>query len=325
MTLMHAVIRERYCGSDGIELAKVEAPAPGDGQVLVRVRAASMNPVDWHTLTGTPLLARSQTGWRRPAITGLGTDVAGTIEAVGPGVDWLRPGDAVFGATDASFAELVCASARSLAIKPAEVTFEQAAAVPVAATTALQALRDKGRVRTGQRVLVIGASGGVGTFAVQIARSLGAHVTGVCSTANVELVRSLGADDVVDYTRDDFAERTNSYDVIVDNVGTHSMRACKRVLTGRGTYVLVGGPKRGRIVGALTRMVQAMVAFSISRRRAAPMLARITADDLRILAGMLAGGTITPVIEHTYRLDEVGAAFRHLEKGHTKGKLVVVP
>ena len=290
--------------------------------MLIRVRAAAVNPVDWHDMTGTPYIARLQTGLRKPKRATIGTDVAGTVEAVGTKVARVRPGDEVFGGALGSLAEYATA-ADKVASKPANLTFEQAASVPIAALTALQALRDKGKLHSGQTVLINGAAGGVGTFAVQIAKALGAEVTGVCSTANVDMVTSLGADHVVDYTKDDFAAGTARFDVMLDNVGNRTLSDCRRVLQPKGIYVIVGGPKKGRLLGPAGRMVKAFVVFLFAGQKAAPMLAKINHADLAVLADMLASGTITPVIDRTYPLADTADALRHLEGGHTKGKLVV--
>jgi NADPH:quinone reductase-like Zn-dependent oxidoreductase len=324
MATMQAVVHRRYGSPDVVELAAVEVPVIGDDQVLVRVHAVSVNPLDWHGLTGTPYVMRLQGGLRRPKQPVLGVDVAGTVEAVGAGVTRFRPGDEVFGGANGSFAELALSRERSLEIKPAEISFEQAAAIPVAGVTALQALRDKGHVQPGQHVLVNGAAGGVGTFAVQIAKALGAHVTGVCSTANVELVRSLGADHVIDYTRDDFARAERRYDVMIDNAGSRSLRSCKNVLSPHGVYVVVGGPKKGRLLGPLTRLAAAKVVFLTGGRTAAPFLAQLGHDgDLGALVELITSGKVTPVVDQVHPLADAAEALRQIGSGHTRGKVVL--
>ena len=321
---MKAIVQRQYGPPSVLELQEVDQPTvDGDDRVLIRVRAAAVNPVDWHDMTGTPYIARLQTGLRKPKRATIGTDVAGTVEAVGTKVARVRPGDEVFGGALGSLAEYATAAEDKVASKPANLTFEQAASVPIAALTALQALRDKGKLHSGQTVLINGAAGGVGTFAVQIAKALGAEVTGVCSTANVDMVTALGADHVIDYTKDDFAAGTARFDVMLDNVGNRTLSDCRRVLQPKGIYVIVGGPKKGRLLGPAGRMVKAFVVFLFAGQKAAPMLAKINHADLAVLADMLASGTITPVIDRTYPLADTADALRHLEGGHTKGKLVV--
>lgn len=320
---MRAVVRTEYGPPEVLRIADVEKPALREGEVLVDVRAASVNPLDWHYMRGTPYLVRAVTGLRRPKSALFGVDVAGRVEAVGEGVKRFRPGDEVFGACDGAFAEFARASEGALASKPAHVAFEQAAAAPVAALTALQALRDKGRVEPGQRVLVNGASGGVGTFAVQIARSFGAEVTGVCSTRNVEMVRSIGADHVIDYTREDFTRAGRRYDVILDIAGNHPPSACRRALTRRGTLVMVGGPDNGNWVGPLLGLLEPVVVSMFVSQKLAPFLAHRSQEDLTTIGELLGTGTVTPVIDRAYPLHEVPEAIRHLERGHARGKVVI--
>jgi len=248
---MRAIRYSEYGSPDVLRVMELEKPAPKDDEILVRIRAASVNPLDWHFMRGTPYFIRIGGGLRRPKTGRLGVDAAGQVEAVGKNVTSFRPGDEVFGACKGAFAEYACASESRVVGKPANLTFEQSAAVPVAALTALQALRDRGQVRPGQKVLINGAAGGVGTFAVQIARTLGAEVTGVCSTKNVEMVRSIGANHVVDYTQADFTKSGQRYDLILDSAGNHSLTACRRALTTEGTLVMVGGPDNGRWLGPL--------------------------------------------------------------------------
>ena len=320
---MKAWQRARYgAPHDVLELSDVPEPAPADDQVLVRVEAVSVNPADWHPLVGTPYLVRPSEGWLRPKQSSIGTDAAGTVEAVGSAVSRFRPGDGVFGGFAGAFAEYAVGREQNLVEKPAGVSFEHAAAVPTAALTALQGLRDKGALQAGEHVLVNGASGGVGTYAVQIAKALGAEVTAVCSTRNVDTIREIGADHVVDYTKDDFTVAGEAYDVLLDNVGNRPLRRCRRVLKPNGRYVMVSGPK-GRVLGPLVRIVRALVLFRFGSRKATFFIAQFGTDDLSYLAELLADGDVTPVIERTYRLEGVPDALAHLGEGHARGKLVV--
>lgn len=319
---MQAIVYCDYGSPEVLRLESIEKPVPADDQVLVRVRAASVNPLDWHYMRGEPYLMRLDGGLRKPKVTRLGVDFAGTVESVGRNVTRFKPGDAVFGGRTGAFAEYVAAREQGLVLKPENVTFEQAAAVPIAGITALQALRDKGKVGPGQRVLINGASGGVGTFAVQIARSLGAHVTGVCSTRNVGLVRSLGADEVIDYTRQDFTRGGQRYDVIVDMVGNHPMRAYKRVMQPKGIYVMVGGPK-GRWVAPMDRVVSAAVLSRFASQEFGMLLAKLNREDLTVLADLMRSGKVTPVIDRRYSLSQVPEAIAYLETGRARGKVVI--
>ena len=323
---MQAIIYREYGDAGVLHLEPVAKPVPAAGQVLIEVHAAAANPLDWHYLHGTPYVMRLESGWTRPADERVGVDVAGRVVAIGPGVTRFKAGDEVFGTSPGSFAEFSLGSERRLALKPAALTFEQAAAVPVAAITALQGLRDKGAVRPGQRVLINGASGGVGTFAVQIAKLLGAKVTGVCSTRNVALVRSLGADDVIDYTRDDFTRGANKYDVVLDLVGNRDLSEIRRVLTPKGTYVLIGGggPNDGRIIGPLAKALGAAAYSAMYDQRFSMMLASIEPRDLELLGGWIAAGRVRPVIDRRYALSEVPDALRYLETGHARGKVIVL-
>jgi len=318
---MRAIVRDRYGSPDVLRVEEVDTPVPREDEVLVRVRAASLNPLDWHLLRGVPAFIRLITGLRGPRDPRLGADFAGQVEAVGAKAAGLQPGDEVYGVADGSFGQYVRAAARKIAIKPATLTFEQAAAVPIAACTALQGLRDRGRIARGHKVLVNGAAGGVGTFAVQIARSFGAQVTGVCSTRNVDLVRSLGADLVVDYTREDFTSTGRRYDVVLDCVGNRSLVECRRVLAPRGRCVRIGGG------GSSLQMIGGMLgAFLLSRagsRKLVSFVASSTTADLTILKGLIEAGTVTPVIDRQYALDAVPEALRYLEEGHARGKVVV--
>ncbi|MCL1599405.1 MAG: NAD(P)-dependent alcohol dehydrogenase [Actinomycetia bacterium] len=320
---MRAIIQDRYGSPDEVlELRDIEEPAVGDDDVLVRVRAASVNPLDWHLVTGTPYIARLESGLRRPKRAIPGADVSGQVEAVGKNVTGLKPGDEVFGENFGTFAEYVCVPEDGVVAKPANLTFEQAAAVPVAGLTALQGLRDKGRIKVGHRVLVIGASGGVGTFAVQIAKSFGAEVTGVCSTRNVEMVRSIGADHVIDYTQEDVVGTGERYDVVLDAVGTLPISECKSLVGSDGTYVLVGGPK-GRLLGPVPRLIAVLVASKFGGQRMVGILARQTTEDLLTLKRLLESGDVTPVIDRTYPLSEVPVAIMRQGRGHGRGKTVI--
>jgi len=321
---MRAVIRNGYGSPDVLELQEVEVPMLADDGVLVRVHAASVNRADWYALTGTPLVGRTGIGLLRPKERGLGTDFAGTVDAVGKDVSQFRPGDEVFGGRDGAFAEYVSVrEGRAIVSKPANVTFEEAAAVPVAALTALQGLRDKGQVQPGQKVLINGASGGVGTFAVQIAKALGAEVTGVCSTGNVDLVRSIGADHVIDYTREDFTLTDRRYDLLLDVAGSRPWSACRRVLNPQATLVIVGAPKGNRLVGPLSHIVKVKLAAFRSSQKVVFFIAKFDKTDMAVLADLLAARTVVPVIDRRYELAETADAFRYLGDGHARGKIVL--
>jgi NADPH:quinone reductase-like Zn-dependent oxidoreductase len=318
-----------YCdyGLANLKLENIEKPTPNDDQLLVRVRAASVNPYDWHFIEGTPKIMRLMgVGLRKPKNTQLGVDFAGTIEAVGKNVTQFKPGDDVFGGRGGAFAEYVCRRAEgAVALKPANITFEQAASVNIAGITALQAIRDKGKVQPGQKVLINGASGGVGTFAVQIAKSFDADVTGVCSTRNVDLVRSLGADHVIDYTKEDFAKGTERYDVILDNVPNHSLSECRHILNPKGKYVMIGGggPNDSRWIGPFGRVIHALLVSPFISQKMGMMMADANQKDLTVLADMMQSGKVKPVIDRTYKLSEVPAAIAYLEEGHARGKVVI--
>jgi NADPH:quinone reductase-like Zn-dependent oxidoreductase len=317
-----------YCdyGLINLKLEDIEKPTPTDDQILVKVRAVSINPYDWHFIEGTPYIMRMGVGLRKPKNTRLGVDFAGTVEAVGKNVTQFKPGDEVFGGRTGAFAEYVCVRAdRAVALKPANLTFEQVASVNIAGTTALQALRDKGKIQPGQKVLINGASGGVGTFAVQIAKSLGADVTGVCSTRNVDLVRSLGADHVIDYTKEDFAKRAERYDVILDNVPNHSLSDCRGVLTPKGKYVMVGGggPNDGRWIGPFGRVINTLLLSPFVSQEMGMFMADTNKKDLTVLAALMESGKVKPVIDRRYKLTEVPAAIAYLEEGHARGKVVI--
>ncbi|WP_106397086.1 NAD(P)-dependent alcohol dehydrogenase [Actinocorallia populi] len=323
---MKAWTWERYGPPDVLTLRDVDEPGIARDEVLVRVRAASVNPYDWRHLRADPHLVRLSIGLRRPkAGLVLGADLAGVVERVGEEVTGLRPGDEVFGEVPlGAFAEAVAVSPRTLAVKPAGLSFERAAAVSMAAHTALQGLRDEGRIAPGQRVLINGASGGIGTFAVQLAKVLGAEVTGVCSTRNLELVRSLGADDVVDYTGEDFTERDERYDLLMDIVGDRSLAGLRRVLTPRGTLVIVGGiASTSRLLGPAAQMLRGALASRFVGHRIASVAWKPNAGDLRFLAELMEEGRITPVIDRTYPFTELPEALRHLERRHARGKIAI--
>jgi len=317
---MRAIVRSRYGPPEVLGVAQVDRPEPGPGEVLIRVHAASVNPLDWHFMRGIPYAMRLMSGLRRPRDGRLGRDVAGQVEAVGRDAARFRAGDEVFGSCAGAFAEFACASEKTLVPKPSNVTFEQAAAVPVAALSALQALRDRGGIRQGQRVLINGASGGVGTFAVQLAKGFGAEVTGVCGPRNVDMVRAIGADHVVDYTREDFTRSARRYDLILDTVGNHSLSEHRRALTEKGVLVLVGGSGTGRLLGPLAGVPKAVALSRFVGQRLLPFMARLNRDDLTALGRLAGAGKIVPVI---YPLAEVPQAIRHLEGGHARGKIVI--
>lgn len=324
---MKAIVHCDY-GLANLKLADIEKPTPADDQILVRVHAVSVNPYDWHFVEGTPYVMRAMgVGLRKPKDTRLGVDFAGTVEAVGKNVTQYKPGDDVFGGREGAFAQYVCRRAvGSVAPKPAGLTFEQAASINIAGITALQGVRDKGKVQPGQKVLINGASGGVGTFAVQLAKNFGAEVTGVCSTRNIELVQSLGADHVIDYTKEDFTKGDQKYDVILDNVANHSLSECRRALTPNGIYVLIGGGgvNEQGFVGALGKALNAAVYSRFVRQKMGMMMADPSTKDLTLLADMMQSGKIKPVIDRTYKsLSEVPDAIRYMEQGHARGKVVV--
>ena len=319
-----------YCdyGLANIKLADIEKPVPNDDQILVKVRAVSLNPYDWHFIEGTPYVMRAMIGGlRKPKDIRLGVDFAGAIETVGKNVTQYKPGDEVFGGSSGAFAQYLCRRATgSVALKPAELTFEQAASINIAGITALQAVRDKGKVQPGQKVLINGASGGVGTFAVQLAKSYGAEVTGVCSAKNIELVQSLGADHVIDYTKGDFTKGDQRYDVVLDNVANHSLSECRRVLTPNGTYVMIGGGNANEqgFLGALGNALNAAVYSHFVKQKMGMMMAQSSNKDLALLAEMVQSGKLKPIIDRTYKsLADVPDAIRYLEQGHARGKVVI--
>ena len=320
---MKAAVYVRYGPPDVVQIADVEKPVPKDGEVLIKVRAASLNPLDWHFLRGTPYAVRLIAGLRKPKVRGLGVDVAGQVEAVGNKVSQFRPGDDVFGSCKKAFAEYVCASESNLVVKPGNVTFEQAASVPVAAYTALQGLRDKGHIQPGQKVLINGAAGGVGTFAVQIAKSFGANVTGVCSTRNLDMVRSIGSDQVIDYTHEDFTKSARRYDVLLDCVGNHSLLASRRILNPKGIYVGAGGTTDNWMIRPLVRAFVSLLFSLFGSQKLLMILAKPNKQDLNFMREQMESGKITPVIDRRYKLSEIAEAIRYLEKGHARGKVVI--
>jgi NADPH:quinone reductase-like Zn-dependent oxidoreductase len=319
---MKAIVYRNYGSPAVLSSEDIEKPSPRDNEVLLSVRASAVNPLDWHFMRGTPYLVRIITGLRAPKLTGLGVDVAGQVEAVGRNVTQFKPGDQVFGACRGAFAEYACTSASNLVMKPENVTFEQAAAVPVSAFTALQGFR-KTQIRSGQKVLINGAAGGVGTLAVQIARSFGAHVTGVCSTGNVDLVRSIGADQVIDYTCEDFTTGGQHYDVIFDLVGNHSLSACRRILSPKGFLIMAGGTSDVWMIGPIAGSIRAAVLSLFGSRKLVWILARWSNEDLTVIQGLMATENVTPVIDRRYKLSEVPQAIRYLEEGHARGKVVI--
>ena len=321
---MQAVVQLCYGSADALRTVDVAKPTPAENEVLVRIRAASINPSNWHELTGEPYLVRFAMGIGAPSNTRFGTDYAGVVEAVGANVTKLKVGDEVFGARTGSMAEYVTANVdRSIVLKPANITFEQAAAIPIAAITALQGLRDHGRLQPGQKVLINGASGGVGTFAVQIAKALGAEVTGVCSTRNVELVRSLGADHVIDYTKENFTEMAERYDLILDNVGNHSVLATRQALAPEGRVVLVSGPKDNAWVGPLSRVGELLFMSMFVGHEMKFFVAQLNPADLELLAGLVREGKVTPAIDRKYPFAQVAEATAYLGEGHARAKVVV--
>src|SRR2546428_10365418 len=319
-----------YCdyGAANLKMVDVEKPIPSEDQLLVKVRAASVNPLDWHYIEGTPYLMRAMgVGLRKPKDIRIGVDYAGTVEAVGRNVTRFKPGDEVFGGRTGAFAQYVLVREdRAVALKPANLTFEQAASINIAGITALQGVRDKGKVQPGQKVLINGASGGVGTFAVQIAKSFGADVTGVCSSHNLDLVQSLGADHVIDYTKEDFTKSDQRYDVILDNVANRSLSECRHVLTPNGRFVLIGGGGANEqgLIGPLALPIKAMVYSWFVPQEMGMMMAQPSTQDLTLLAEMVQSGKLKTVIDRTYKsLSEVPDAIRYLEEGHARGKVVI--
>ena len=325
-TTMKAIVQDVYGSTEVLELREVDKPGPEQGEVLIQVRAAGVDPGVWHLMTGRPYLVRAMGfGLRAPKVHVRGRDVAGRVEAVGAGVTQFKPGDEVFGTAEGSFAEYVCAREDRLALKPANISFEQAAASPISGMTALQAIRDAGKVETGRSVLVIGAAGGVGSFAVQVARAFGATVTGVCSTGKLEIVRSLGADHVIDYTREDFLDGARRFDVIVDTAGNRPLSRLRRALTPNGTLVIVGGEGGGgRLLGGFDRqIVRAPLLSMFVGQSLRPLVSRETNADLGALAELIESGKVTPLLDRTYSLGDAPKAIRYLAEGHARGKVVI--
>jgi NADPH:quinone reductase-like Zn-dependent oxidoreductase len=323
---MKAIVQDEYGSADVLELRDIDEPEVGSDNVLLRVLAASLHIGDWHIMTGLPYLIRivvPDLGLRAPKVSVRGMDVAGRIETVGTDVTQFQPGDEVFGICTGSFAEFGAARPDKVVPKPANLTFEQAAACPVSGLAALQAVRDKGEVRPGQKMLIIGAGGAVGTFAVQIARAYGAHVTGVCSTSKVDLVRSLGADEVIDYTREDFAESGQRYDAILDTAGARSVPQLRRALTPKGALVIVGAEGGGRWFGGFGRNLRAQMLSPFVSQKMGLFASKEKGEDLVVLKELIEAGKITPVVGATYPLSEVPEAMRRLEAGHARGKIVI--
>lgn len=323
---MRAIVQDKYGDAPEavLRLAEVAKPTIGAAEILVRVRAASVDRGTWHVMTGLPYLIRfAGFGIRRPKAPNPGRSFAGTVESVGNDVTGFEPGDEVYGTCDGSFAEYARVKAKQLAHKPANCTFEQAAAAPISAVSALQAVRDCAQVQAGQKVLIIGASGGVGTFAVQIAKAFGADVTGVCSTGKVDLVRSLGADHVIDYTREDFAAGPQRYDAIVDIGGNNKYSRLRRALTRRGTLVLVGGETDGRLLGGFDRPLRARAGSLLRSEKVRMLVSSENAADLTALRKLIESGAVTPAVDRTYPLSETAAAIRHIMEGRARGKVVI--
>ncbi|MCA1693083.1 MAG: NAD(P)-dependent alcohol dehydrogenase [Actinobacteria bacterium] len=325
---MRAIICRSYGPPDDVlQLAHVADPAVADDEVLVRVHATSINPADWHIVRGTPSISRLQFGLRRPSLGVPGCDVAGRVDAVGKSVTMLRREDEVFASSFmhwfGAFAERVSVPESLVARKPSNLTFEEAAAVPLAASTALQGLRDHGHIEAGQSVLIVGASGGVGTFAVQIAKALGAEVTGVCSTRNTDMIRSLGADHVIDYTKADFADGSRRYDLILQAAGTHSARACRRALTADDTLLQVSGTSDNRWIGPLDRIITGRLLSPLVSQTISSFTVRPNREDLDFLRTLIEAGKVNPIIDRTYSLTDIHDGIRHVEEGHARGKVVI--
>jgi NADPH:quinone reductase-like Zn-dependent oxidoreductase len=326
--LMKAIVYRCYGSPDVLKLEDIAQPSPADKRMLVKVHAASVNTLDWHYMRGEPYIMRAVVGIGVPDSIHMGVDFAGTVVSVGKDVTRFKPGDEVFGGRTGAFGEYVSVAEKgSVAIKPANITFEQAAAVPIAAVTALQALRDKGKIQPGQTVLINGASGGIGTFAVQIAKSYGAKVTGVCSTRNLAMVRALGADRVIDYTQEDFTKESQRYDLIIDIVGTHSLSDYRRALNPHGSLVIAGSLDRGRWLGPLAGTIDAWLYSRLYSpfvsQKLILLFAHLNPEDLDVLRDLMREGKITPVIDRQYTLSEVPEAIRYLEQGHARGKVVI--
>ncbi len=320
---MKAAIYTSYGPPDVVRIAEVDNPVPKDDELLIKVRAASVNPLDWRLMKGEPRVIRLMARLLKMSGGRPGVDVAGEVEAVGPNVKRFKPGDAVFGGCRGAFAEYACTAESKVVLKPDNLTFEQAASINVAGLTALQGLRDKGAIQPGNKVLINGAAGGVGTFAVQIARSFGAHVTGVCSTKNIDLVRSIGADEVIDYTQNDFTTSNQRYDLILECVGNHSFSECRRVLNPDGRLVMIGAPHEMSVIGLLALMIKPLVLSLFVSQKAIPFIAKSSQEDLALLGELISTGKLKPVIDRSYSLSDARDAVRHVEEGHARGKVVI--
>jgi len=320
---MKAIVQDRYGSEDVLNLREIDEPVIGEDEVLVRVHAAAVDRGVWHLMTGLPYLVRVVSGLRAPKARVPGTDLAGRVEAIGKNVTKFAPGEEVFGTCHGSFAEYARAREDKIEPKPANLTFEQAATVPVSGSTALQGLRDAGKIQPGHKVLIIGAAGGVGTFAVQLATAFGADVTGVCSTAKVDLVRSIGAEAVIDYTRDDFAETGQRYDLILDIAGNRSLSHLRRALAPQGTLVIAGGEKGGRWFGGIDRQLRAHTLSPFVAQKLGTFITKPNSEDLAVLKELIEAGKLTPAIDRTYPLDEVPAAIRYLHQGRARGKVAI--
>jgi NADPH:quinone reductase-like Zn-dependent oxidoreductase len=321
---MKAIVQDKYGSADVLELRDVEKPQPGDDELLIRVHAAGVDPSVWHLMTGLPYLVRVMGyGLRKPKIRIRGTDVAGTVEAAGKNVTQLKEGDQVYGTCDGSFAEYACARAERIAPKPSNLSFEQAAAVPVSGMTALNGLRDAGKLQPGQKVLIIGAAGGVGSYAVQLAKAFGAVATGVCNTSKADLVRAIGADDVVDYTREDITDGTRQFDLILDTAGRRPLSHLRRALTPQGTLVIVGGEGGDRWLGGFQRQIFAPLNSLFTEQKLLGLISTERRQDLLTLKDLIVADKLTPVIDRTYPLSEAPQAIRYLEQGHARGKVVL--
>jgi NADPH:quinone reductase-like Zn-dependent oxidoreductase len=321
---MKAIVQDRFGPPDVLRLVDTDPPEVGADDVLVQVHAAALNPADWHILRGDPLVARLMgVGLTKPKARVAGSDAAGVVEAVGTNVRGLKPGDEVLGFFRGAFTEYACAAEDKVVPKPPSLTFEQAAAVPIAATTALRGIRDVGEVKAGQRVLINGAGGGVGTFAVQIAAALGAEVTGVCSTGNVELVRSIGAAHVIDYTTEDFTDGPIRYDLILDNVSSLPLKRLRGVLTPKGILVLNGGGSPGHLFGPIAGILKAVVVNLFVSQRLRPLPSKQKREELLDVTGLIEDGKLTPVVDRSYPLADTAEGLRHVEQGHARGKVVV--
>lgn len=320
---MKAIVYHEYGPPDVLRCEDIEKPSPADGEVSLKIHAASLNPYDWHFMRGEPYGIRLMAGLGKPKNKRLGADVAGVVDAVGGKVTQFRPGDAVYGVCQGAFAEFVCTAETKLVKKPDSVSFEHAASLPIAALTALQALRDKGKIQPRHSVLVNGASGGVGTFGVQIAKSFGAEVTGVTSTRNLDLVQSIGADHVIDYTREDFTKSDQRFDLILDCVGNHPFSQCRRVLNRGGKVIAAGGKTDNWMLTPIAGMVSAMFQSLFVSQKQLSILAKMSTADMLVLNELLTSGKVTPVIDRICKLDEIPDAIRYLEKGHARGKIVM--